>query len=175
MKKTFITSCASNCSHGWNDDTSLDEMIKVVTQVLTTNEELQVMKHAFLDSFRKTLLDIDTEYWSVFEEKYLDKFGSWCAGGIEEFKKTISIDAIFDKFFGKLQVWYRLRQDECFDLYLPDLDKCLKWYFTDIESVRKYKLSKTYAVCSIDLYRILIELNDDECFEILLKWFVNND
>ncbi|XP_065206868.1 uncharacterized protein LOC135836156 isoform X2 [Planococcus citri] len=174
LKKVFIMSYASDCLNDWNDDNSLNGMDKVLGTVFTTNE-LEAIKQKFLNSFRKGLIDID--YWPWFEEKYFNKFVSWCVGnerGVEEFKKTISVDAIFNEYFNRFGDWYSDGGD--FDRsLLPDLDKCLKWYFMGVEGAKEYKLRRLDAFENIDIFQNILKEKDESTLDVLLKWFSDGD
>ncbi|KAL6968799.1 hypothetical protein U1Q18_051504 [Sarracenia purpurea var. burkii] len=167
VKKSFIMSYASNCSYGWNDDNSLDEMIKVLGKVFTTNDELQLVKKMFLNSFSETLVSVG--YWVWFEERFFDKFVSWCVDdkdGVIEFKKTINIDAIFDEYFDKFAESYY--EDDSFDkeLFL-DLDKCLEWYFKCVIGVGNYKVGRIHLYREIELFNVIFARRDDESLKIM--------
>lgn len=176
VKKAFITSYASNCLKDLDDENGLDEMIKVLSSVFTTDDELQAVKQMFLNSLREAL--VNECYRLRFADGCLHKLVLWCVGGndgVDEFKRTISIDAIFDKYVGKFVEQYIGRYRGHHALWLLDLDRILRWYFMGDEGTNNYKLDKIRKFDKIAGFRIISEGKNDAILESLLEWIFNDD
>ncbi|KAL6968797.1 hypothetical protein U1Q18_051502 [Sarracenia purpurea var. burkii] len=153
-----------------DDENGVDEMIKVLSSVFTTDDELQAVKQMFLNSLREAL--VNECYRLHFADGCLHKLVLWCVGGndgVDEFKKTISIDAIFDKYVGKFVEQYIGRYRGHHALWLLDLDRILRWYFMGDEGMNNYKLDKIRKFDKIAGFRIISEGKNDAIFGITFR------
>ncbi|XP_065206864.1 uncharacterized protein LOC135836156 isoform X1 [Planococcus citri] len=147
IEKKFVEFFSIFNKYPWNDDGCVDDASQIVEQLLMP-EELTLFKRRLLNCFRNNIQS--TSYWKTCKESSIDKFASWCLADIgdgddkiKQFKSVFSIDDAFDRMIREVYDSYigSVRKHVDDDL-IDALNKCLKWYFTDDQVAKNYKIRR---------------------------------
>ncbi|XP_065219879.1 uncharacterized protein LOC135845322 [Planococcus citri] len=181
LKKKYILFNARYFPHfKANRAYDVNPMIRVVESVFNIENENENIKNVFFDNFVARLKQKDYRWYKMFfNEMYFRRFVRWCLGeedpaAVLKYNCGAFIHAVVAGVLGAIDNHY-VAKGEFNEALLHDLDRCLVWYLSDEDRVKRYKLGWLKVINHLDIVLSVVERSDIVSLEALWNWFFDGD
>ncbi|XP_065208952.1 uncharacterized protein LOC135837563 [Planococcus citri] len=146
--------------------TRLSDFGRIISRFTRNERQLHLVKNKLWATWK-----MDTAYVDQLNADQWRSFLEWCAVDSEEltaFKSSLNLDRIF---VTRLTQYFNGEADEVLEF----LDTFLKWYYTNEEDVKNFKLDVIKNYKRIDVFCAKLESNnerDRRLMNELFRWFL---